>query len=93
MAKSKTTAKGRATGDLLVAEAHDALMRRLLVAVNQLRLVSDTFGDLASLPHRFVPAGLTMQETTKDLDQLYNEFDQWFVGNRHEPRADLGVRS
>lgn len=62
------------------------LSRRLLVAINQVMLVSQHFGDLTSLSPEDAPAGLTLYQAAQDLDQLYNELDAWEVQHEHRPK-------
>ena len=67
----------RSAGSSLSAQTDEftVLSHRLLVAINQIALVSQHFGDLASLDPEHILAGMTLQAASKDLDQLYNELD------------------
>ena len=82
----------RSAGSSLSAQSDEfaGLQRRLLVAINQLMLVSQHFGDLTSLSSEDAPAGLTLQVAVEDLDQLYNELDSWDVRHEHSGRQ-VGV--
>ena len=77
------------TTNTVAAPAHDkefsALLRRLLISVNHLELVSQHFGDLASLPQEHVPAAFTLQGAAEALDSFYNELDSWWVRHTHLP--------
>jgi hypothetical protein len=64
-------------------------MRRFLVGLHQLQLAAKDFGDLASLPAEFVPAGMVMQEATKELDAIFNAIDSWHVSHRHSPKEPV----
>jgi hypothetical protein len=61
----------------------DAIMRRFLVAVAQLETVVQALGDLSELPKQFMSAGLVLQETTRDLNSLYDDLDGWAVKREH----------
>ena len=80
--------------------AHDkefnALLRRLLISVNHVMLVSQHFGDFSSFSEEDAPAGLTLHEAANSLDRLYNEIDAWSVHHEHvakpeKPKPGLGV--
>lgn len=88
----KSNSTRHSAGSSLSAQTDEfaALSRRLLVAINQILLVSQHFGDLAGLNAEDVPAGLTLHQAAKDLDQLYNELDSWDVLLKH-PSRQLGV--
>ncbi len=79
----------RLAGSSLSAQSDEftGLSHRLLVAINQVALVSQHFGDLAGLDPDDVPAGMTLQAASRDLDRLYNELDAWDVRHEHSPKS------
>ena len=88
------------TTTAVAAPAHDkafsALLRRLLVSISHVNLVTQHFGDFTSLSQEDAPAGLTLIEAARNLDQLYNEIDAWYVHHEHvakleKPKPGLGV--
>lgn len=38
--------------------------------------IREAFGDLSELPNDVASAGLVLQETTRDIDEIYNDFDR-----------------
>ena len=76
-----------------LSDEFGALLRRLLVSVNHVMLVSQHFGDLADLPPEHAPAGITLHVAAQDLDVLYSEIDSWHVRHEHAPKpaGALGV--
>jgi hypothetical protein len=67
----------------------DHAMGRLLVVLSQLQLAAKDFGDLASLPREFVPAGAVMQEATKELDTIFETLDSWHSRHEHSPKESI----
>ena len=88
MATANSTRRSADSSLSAQSKEFPGLLRRLLVAVNQLTLVSQHFGDLTSLSNDDAPAGLTLQAAVEDLDQLYNEFDLWEVSHEHRPKSE-----
>jgi hypothetical protein len=60
------------------------LQRRLLVAVAQLDLARQSFGDLSGLSSDHSKAGLVVYETAKELDAIYDALDKWHTHARKE---------
>src|ERR1700722_14718133 len=87
----------RSAGPSLSAQPDEfgALLRRLLVSVNHVALVSQQFGDLSDLPPEHVPAGMTLHMAAQDLDRLYDELDAWNVRYEHLAKplqtSELGI--
>ena len=78
-----------ATVSVATDEEFSALLRRLLVTLNQLTLAADHFGDLSGVGVEDVPACLTMQEAVKGLDDIYDGLDRWSVAwPKHAPRGE-----
>ena len=96
MATANSTRRSAGSSLSTQTDEFAALSRRLLVAVNQVMLVSQHFGDLAGLSREDAPAGLTLHQAAKDLDRLYNELDAWDVRHEHFSKSagrqlDVGV--
>jgi hypothetical protein len=65
----------------------DQLQRRFLVLVNQLLLAASDFGDLTWVPEEHVPAALVAFEAAKELSQIFNHIDEWYVSHEHTAKA------
>jgi hypothetical protein len=64
------------------------LMRRFLLAIAQLQVVTQCL-DVQDLPAEFEHAGLVLHETTKSIDEIYDEIDSWAVRHTHKLREDM----
>ncbi len=76
-------------GSSLSAQSDEfgALLRRLLISINHVRLVAQHFGDLSELSAEDAPAGTTLYQAAADLEGLHNELDAWDVRYEHVPKS------
>ena len=53
----------------------DALHLRFMTLLCRFQVVSEILGNCENLPNELAPAGYVLNETTKELEQLYNDFE------------------
>jgi hypothetical protein len=69
------------------------MMRRLLSATQRVKLAARDFADFTGLPEEHIPAAWVVAELPKELDQIYDDLDEWYVAHVHTPKAPKEVQS
>jgi hypothetical protein len=80
VAKSNQTARSQ-------PESFDALQLRFMSILCRFQVVNETLGNCENLPNELAPAGYVLNETTKELAQLYDDFEVWHPQHEHTPKA------
>jgi hypothetical protein len=55
-------------------DSFDALQLRFMSVLCRFQVVNETLGNCENLPNELAPAGYVLNETTKELAQLYDDF-------------------
>lgn len=56
-------------------DSFDALHLRFMSLLSRFQVVSEILGNCENLSEELAPAGYVLNETTKELSQLYNDFE------------------
>ena len=81
MAKSNQTVRSE-------TESFDALHLRFMSLMSRFQVVSEVLGDLQDLPQELTPAGVVLNDTTKELVQLYDDLETWYRYHKRTPKAN-----
>jgi hypothetical protein len=65
----------------------DDLQHRFLGLLSRFQLAARDFGDFTRLPKEHVPAAHVASEAANELDELYDQIDEWYVHHEHRPKA------
>jgi hypothetical protein len=67
-------------------DSYDALQLRFMSILCRFQVVNEILGDCENLPIELGPAGYVLNETTRELAQLYNDFECCSDLRRHTPQ-------
>lgn len=63
----------------LTTSDFDALHLRFMSLLSRLQVVTEILGNCENLSGELAPAGYVLNETTKEVEQLYDDLDVWHI--------------
>ncbi|MBA2594036.1 MAG: hypothetical protein M3495_00065 [Pseudomonadota bacterium] len=70
-----------------------SLRERLISVMYRLQLAADNFGDLTDVSQKNVPGAYVVAEVPRELENLYDDFGEWYEAYEHSPKLPKAAQS